>query len=109
MHLNFQDLFLRMHQQLEQPQAVLDENILIELVNRLRPADTKNTEEIERKFQAFIQSLLITPAAACTFQTFVLRIINHYRQTALYADSGILSLDGFWNQFTQRLGAHFCR
>jgi len=107
MHLNFQDLFLRMHQQLEQPQAVLDENILIELVNRLRPADTKNTEEIERKFQAFIQSLLITPAAACTFQTFVLRIINHYRQTALYADSGILSLDGFWNQFTQRLGAHF--
>jgi len=107
MHLNFQDLFLRMHQQLEQPQAVLDENILIELVNRLRPADTKNTEEIERKFRAFIQSLLITPAAACTFQTFVLRIINHYRQTALYADSGILSLDGFWNQFTQRLGAHF--
>ena len=107
MHINFQDLFLKMHQQLEQSQAVLDEHLLIELVNRLRPADSKNTEEIEKKFRAFIQALLITPTAACTFQTFTLRIIDRYRQTSLYADSGILSLDGFWNQFTQRLGAHF--
>lgn len=26
---------------------------------------------------------------------------------SLYADSGILSLDGFWNQLGQRLGGHF--
>ena len=53
MHIKFLDIFQSMQQQLEQPQAKLDENLLIELVNRIRPIDSKNTEEIEEKFQAF--------------------------------------------------------
>ena len=60
-----------------------------------------------QKFQALIQALLITPDAASTLQSFVLRLISQYKQTSLYADTGILSLDGFWNQLSQRLGAHF--
>ena len=106
MHIKFLDIFQSMQQQLEQPQAKLDENLFIELVNRIRPIDSKNTEEIEEKFQAFLQSLLITPNAVSTLQTFVLRVINRYKQTSLFSDTGILSLDGFWNQLNQRIGAH---
>jgi len=106
MHIKFLDIFQSMQQQLEQPQTKLDENLLIELVNRIRPIDSKNTEEIEEKFQAFLQSLLITPNAVSTLQTFVLRVINRYKQTSLFSDTGILSLDGFWNQLNQRIGAH---
>lgn len=107
MHIKLHDLFSTMQQQLDTPRAVLDDNLLIELVNRIRPEDTKNTDEIKNKFQAFIQALLITPDAASTLQSFVLKLISKYKQTSLYADTGILSLDGFWSQLFQRLGAHF--
>ncbi|OTG75488.1 recombinase [Acinetobacter sp. ANC 4169] len=107
MHINFNDLFSKMQQQLESNQAVLDGSLLIELVNRIRPHDPADVEEINRKFQAFIQALLITPHAVNTLQNFILKLISHYKQTSLYADTGILSLDGFWNQLAQRLGAHF--
>ena len=107
MYINFNDLFLRMQQQLDADQAVLEGALLIELVQRIRPEDASNNEEIDQKFQAFVQSLLITPNAAITLQNFVLKLINQYKQTSLYADTGILSLDGFWNQLSQRLGAHF--
>lgn len=106
MHINFLDLFQNMQHQLEQPRAVLDENLLIELVERIRPEDSRNTEEIEAKFNAFNRALLLTPNAVATLQTFTLRIINRYKQTGLFSDTGILSLDGFWNQLNQRLGAH---
>ena len=95
MHINFLDLFQNMQHQLEQPRAVLDENLLIELVERIRPEDSRNTEEIEAKFNAFIRALLLTPNAVATLQTFTLRIINRYKQTGLFSDTGILSLDGF--------------
>ncbi|MDH1714245.1 site-specific recombinase [Acinetobacter johnsonii] len=107
MHIKFNDLFFQMQQQLEQPQAVLNDQLLIELVERIRPTDAYQIDEIHYKFQALIQALLITPDAASTLQSFVLRLISQYKQTSLYADTGILSLDGFWNQLSQRLGAHF--
>ena len=107
MHIKLNDLFLQMQHQLDTRQAVLDHNLLIELVNRIRPADTKNTEEIHQTFKAFYTALLLTPDAASTLQSFVLKLISRYKQTSLYADTGILSLDGFFNQLMQRLGAHF--
>jgi len=107
MHINFSDLFLKIEKQLEDPQAVIDENLLIELVNVIRPSNPQDTDEIKKKIQAFIESLLRTPTAPFLLQTFLLRLINRYKQVSLYADSGILSLDGFWNQLGQRLGAHF--
>lgn len=106
MHINFLDIFQSMQHQLEQPQAVLDENLLIQLVERIRPEDSRNTEEIETKFNAFIRALLLTPNAVLTLQSFTLRIINRYKQASLFSDTGILSLDGFWNQLNQRIGAH---
>ncbi len=86
---------------------LFDENILIDLVNALRPSDPHDTEEIQQKIQSFIDSLLLTPTASALLQSFLLRLINQYKQVSLYADSGILSLDGFWNQLGQRLGGHF--
>lgn len=106
MHINFHDLLIKMQQQLE-AHAVLDDALLIELVERIRPIDSSNHEEIQLKFQAFLHALLITPDAISILQTFILKLISHYKQTSLYADTGILSLDGFWNQLAQRLGAHF--
>lgn len=107
MHIKLNDLFLTMQQQLEQPQAVLDEQLLIALINRIRPIDSKNSNEIRSNFQDFLQTLLLTPDAANTLQSFVLKIISRYKQTSLYADTGILALDGFMAQLSQRIGAHF--
>ncbi len=107
MQIQFNDLFLLMQEQLNDLKAVPQTDILIELVNRIRPSDTRDTEQIQNKFNALIQALLITPNANSVFQGYLLRLINHYKQASLYADSGILSLDGFWNQLGQRLGAHF--
>ena len=106
MHIQLNDLLLKMQEQLNQ-QTVLEDSLLIELVERIRPTDTRNTDEIHQKFQAFIEALLTIPSAAVTLQSFVLKLISQYKQTSLYADTGILSLDGFWNQLFQRLGAHF--
>ncbi len=107
MQIQLNDLFLLMQEQLDDLTAVPQPHILIELVNRIRPSNIQDTEEIKNKFNALIQALLITPNATLAFQGYLLKLINHYKQAGLYADSGILSLDGFWNQLGQRLGAHF--
>ena len=107
MQLILSDLFLKMQEQLEQPQAAPDVQLLIELVNRLRPQDPQNTEEIKQRIQNFIQILLRTPISSTVFQNFLFKLINQYKQISLYAESGILSLDGFLNQLSQRIGAYF--
>lgn len=106
MQIALYDLFEKMQQQLEQKQAVVNKQLIIELINRIRPADSQNPEEIQLKFNALIQALLRIPTAAATLQHFLVRLINQYKQTSLYAESGILPLDGFWNQLMQRMGAY---
>ncbi|NUF11338.1 recombinase, partial [Acinetobacter oleivorans] len=78
MHVNFSEHFLKIEKQLEDPQAVIDENLLIELVNVVRPSDPEDTDEIKNKIQALIESLLRTPTAPFLLQTFLLRLINRY-------------------------------
>ncbi|WP_353171399.1 site-specific recombinase [Acinetobacter rudis] len=107
MHIHFNDLILSMQEQLENPSTVPDENLLIKLVQRIRPINCNDNKEIQEKIQALIQALLRQPVATYTLQSYLLHLINRYKQTSLYADSGILSLDGFWNQLSQRIGAHF--
>ena len=103
MHIKFTDLFQRMQEQLQHSHTAPDLSILIELVNRIRPTDENNSEEIHQKIHSLIQALLITPTAIEFTQAYLFRLINHYKQTSLFADSGILSLDGFWNQLSQFL------
>ncbi|WP_213067232.1 site-specific recombinase [Acinetobacter sp. CFCC 10889] len=107
MHIKFNDIFLKMQEQLESPQAIPSESLLIELINRIRPRDSHDVEQTQQNVQAFIQALLITPTAALNVQGYLFKIINQHKQANLYADSGILSLDGFWNQLAQRVGAYF--
>ncbi|MDQ1209921.1 site-specific recombinase [Acinetobacter baylyi] len=106
MHIHLSDLYANMQEQLEHAPTALNGQLAIELVDRLRPSDTKNTDEIYKKFDVFVQSLLITPNAALTLQAYILRLINQYKQSGLYSDSGILSQDGFWNQLSKRMGAY---
>ena len=61
MHLTLSDLFLKMQEQLDQPQAVLDENLLIELVNRIRPKNPNDADEVKQRIHALIRILLLTP------------------------------------------------
>ena len=89
MHIQLNDVLRNMQEQLERAQAV-DHHLLIELVNLIRPSDSRNLDEIEQKFQLFIQTLLITPNTAITLQSYLLHLINQYKQTSLFADTGIL-------------------
>lgn len=107
MHIKFNDIFLKMQEQLESHQAIPSEFLLIELINRIRPSDSHDIEQTQQNIQTLIQALLITPTAALNVQGYLLKIINQHKQASLYADSGILSLDGFWNQLAQRVGAYF--
>ncbi len=49
-----------MQEQLDQNQAVLDENIIIELINRIRPKNPKDADEVKQQIQGFIKILLLT-------------------------------------------------
>ena len=42
MHINFNDIFLKMQEQLELSPAALDESLIIELVDRIRPTENYN-------------------------------------------------------------------
>ena len=53
MHINFSEHFLKSRNS-ENPQAVIDENILIDLVNALRPSDPQDTDEIEQKYKLLL-------------------------------------------------------
>ena len=105
MHINFHDLFIDMQRQLE-ARVALDQQLLVDLVDRLRPSDCNNLEEIRSRVHALITALLRTPNAIYTLQSFGLGVMSQYKQSSLYADTGILSQDGFWNQLFKRLGAH---
>ena len=107
MHIKFNDIYQKIQEQQNHSLTAPEANLLIDLVNRIRPEQADDKDEIQQKLNCLIQSLLITPSAAINLQHYLLSLINHYKQTSLYADSGILSLDGFWNQLGQRLGAHF--
>ena len=76
MHLTLSDLFLKMQEQLDQNQAVLDENLLIELVNRLRPKHPKDAEQIKQQVQSLIKILLLTPNSISLLQNFLLKLVS---------------------------------
>ena len=102
----FSVLFFQIQQQLEHHQAVLDEQPLIDLVALLRPKDPKNPQKIKQKLSEFILFLSQNPEHGARLQEYIIKIITRYKQTTLYSDSGILSLDGFWNQLGRRMMTH---
>ncbi|MEB3767593.1 site-specific recombinase [Acinetobacter sp. MD2] len=93
-------------QQLEQPQATVNEQLLIDFVQALRPKNAKDPQEIHQKIQDVLKIALELPDFADLFKKYTLKLITQYKHTKLYADSGILSLDGFWDQLSQRIVSH---
>ncbi len=107
----FSDLIFLMQQQLEQPhtqeKTSTNIQIWIDLVDAIRPQNVQDTAEVERHLDELIQTILRTPNAQHIIQRSILQLLQHYKQSQLYADMGIFSLDGFWNQLGQRIGAKF--
>ena len=101
-----QQIKLSIQQQLENDQAVVGEQALIDFVRILRPKNAKDSQEIHQNIQNVIQVVLQTPDFSNVLRRYILRLITQYKQTRLYSDSGILSLDGFWDQLGQRIVSH---
>ncbi|KAA8731932.1 recombinase [Acinetobacter qingfengensis] len=93
-----------MRHQLETDQLTSD--LLVDLFDQLRPQDVSNRQDIHDKIQTLIYSLTFIPDAAATCQLFLLKLLNQYKQVSLYAESGILSPEGFPTQLANRIGAH---
>lgn len=98
-------VFITMRVQLEQ-QEELDEQPLIQLIDIIRPSIAKDTQEIKKNILGLIHFFSADTRRPEIFRHYVLTLISKYKQTNLYADSGILSLDGFWNQLGQRMMSH---
>lgn len=105
MHIQLQDLLIEMQTQIDADQ--LDLQLLVRLVDRLRPNDASDQNEINQKTKAFIRKLIMTPTSADIIQRYFLRLFNQYKQVSLYVESGILGSEGFNTQLSQRIGAHF--
>lgn len=105
MHAELQNVLSKMQIQTEMEHQ--DPQLLQQLVDCLRPSDPENLQEIHKKIQTFIQTILITPTSTEILQRFALRLLNQYKQVSLYTESGILSSEGFNTQLSQRIGAHF--
>lgn len=105
MHIQLQDLLVEMQAQIDEDR--LDLQLLVRLVNRLRPSDAEDQSEINKRIKAFIRALIMTPTAPDIVQRYLLRLLNQYKQVSLYVESGILGSEGFNTQLSQRIGAHF--
>ena len=75
MQSTFNQIVRNMQQQLEL-RGLLDDQLLIDLVNHLRPTDPHDHQDIKRRLDALLQILLRTPDAVNTLQTFILRLIR---------------------------------
>lgn len=111
MTIKFSELILTMQQQLDATQAhqtrTLDNHLLIELVDTLRPMHIHDVDEISHNIEHFIQAILRIPNAKNIIQQYVFQLLQSYQQSQVYADLGLFSLDGFWNQFGQRAAGKF--
>ncbi|MEB3753912.1 site-specific recombinase [Acinetobacter sp. MD2(2019)] len=98
-----QQIRTSIQQQLDSSVAAVNEQPLVDFIEVLRPKNTKDNQEIQQNISTAIQIILQTPDFSNLLHQYILKLITQYKQTKLYADSGILSLDGFWDQLGQRL------
>ncbi|WP_213014576.1 site-specific recombinase [Acinetobacter baretiae] len=98
-------VFSSIQLQLEQPESI-HEQALIQLIEIIRPKSPKNIQEVKKNVLGFIHFLSTDAQRPILFRTYLIKLISKYKQTNLYTNSGILSLDGFWNQLGQRMMSH---
>lgn len=81
-----------------------DMQLFAEFVSLLRPQNIQDTDEIKQKIDDFAIHIIKIPNALFILKQFILRLFKDYKQSQLYADLGIFSLDGFFNQLGERIG-----
>lgn len=100
--LTFHDLIDDMASSLASPRP----DLLVLLVDRLRPASSHDVDDIHHRMQRLIETLTANPDRARILRDYVLALLATYHQVSLYADSGILGNQGFGAALRQRLGWH---
>lgn len=105
---NLYELFAIMQAHLNEtePQKT-NPDVMVRLVDQLRPKNADDVDEIHQKLETLITFLKQHPNHATTLHDYAMSTLNHYQQSTLYADGGILGHDGFFSQLTQRVGAKF--
>lgn len=73
-----------------------DMQLFAEFVSLLRPQNIQDTDEIKQKIDDFAIHIIKIPNALFILKQFILRLFKDYKQSQLYADLGIFSLDGFF-------------
>mgnify|MGYP003608023164 CR=1 FL=1 len=98
--LTFTDLLDDMASSLDQPNPEL----LVLLIDRLRPASSRDLEDIHYRITRLIDTLRASPARRRVLHDYVLSLLSRYHQVGLYADSGILGNEAFFTAIKQRIG-----
>lgn len=101
--LTFHDLLDDMASSQAKPKAEL----LVLLIDRLRPNSSRDRDDIHRRMQRLIDTLDAMPSRAVVLRDYVLGLLASYHQVSLYADSGILGKEPFFVALKQRIAWRF--
>lgn len=97
--LTFVDLLDDMASSLDQPRVEL----LVLLIDRLRPASSRDVDDTQSRFKRLLETLNASPMRRQVLHDYVLTLMGQFHQVSLYADSGMLGNEGFFQAMRQRM------
>ncbi len=78
-------------------------DMLVELVDQLRPAQLPGSELASERIKALCQHIKDNPARAAKLHSYLARLLESRRHASLYTDTGVLSNDGFFTELKRRI------
>jgi site-specific recombinase len=78
-------------------------DLLVDLVDRLRPRNPRNYEYARSQVRTLTQLLKGNAEQAWALRRYLTTLLETRRHTSLYSDVGILSNDGFFTELKQRI------
>ena len=78
-------------------------DLLVQLVEQLRPARLPGSELVSRRLKALCQLILEHPVLAGNLRSYLTRLLESRRHASLYTDIGVLSNDGFFTELKRRV------
>ncbi|WP_230660272.1 site-specific recombinase [Psychrobacter sp. I-STPA10] len=97
---------IRLLQQITAISNVPDTQMLKRLIDSLRVSPNE-PEKANEKIEELIQALRQHPEYGQGLASFILHLVNQYRQLTLYTDTGILSDYGFFYSLSRLVGHRF--
>jgi site-specific recombinase len=82
-------------------------DLLVELVEQLRPRRPPDQERTTARVRTLIQLLKGNPQQASALRSYLTRLLESRRHASLYTDIGILSNDGFFTELKHRIAYRF--